>query len=135
MEFEMFTKKFSLEEARRLSPLALAFVGDGVFELIVRSFLVSQNTDMSAHKLHLSAITYVKAHEQSELVKSIMDILTEEELTLYKRGRNTKSSTVPKNADVQEYRAATGFEALIGFLYLTDQTKRIQEILKNILIS
>ena len=135
MEFDMFTKKFSLDEARRLSPLALAFVGDGVFELIVRSYLVSQKTEMSSHKLHLSAITYVKAHEQSELMKSIMDILTEDEVSIYKRGRNTKSSTVPKNAVVQEYRIATGFETLIGFLYLTDQNERIQEILKNILKS
>ena len=133
MEFELLRKKFSIDEARRLSPLALAFVGDGVFELIVRSYLVSQNTEMSAHKLHLSAITYVKAHEQSEIMKSIMDVLMEEELALYKRGRNTKSSTIPKNAVVQEYRTATGFEALIGFLYLTDQNERIQEILKNIL--
>jgi ribonuclease III family protein len=134
MEFNFYKKTFSIDEARQLNPLVMAFVGDAVFELIVRTHLTDSNTELSAHKLHVKAISYVKAHAQSEFMKEIEAILTEEEITIYKRGRNTKSATVPKNADVQEYRIATGFEALIGYLYLTNQEKRLYQILSKILM-
>jgi ribonuclease-3 family protein len=133
MEFELFGKRLGKDEARQLNPLALAFLGDAVYELSVRGNLVVKNNQLSAHKLHVKAISYVKAHAQSEAMKSIMDMLTEDELAIYKRGRNTKSATVPKNADVQEYRTATGFEALVGYLYITDQEQRLKELLVGII--
>lgn len=135
MEFDIVHKKLSKAEANQLNPLVLAFVGDAVFEVIIRTNLAINNLSLTAHKLHVKAISFVKAHAQSEIVKSLLDSLTDEEITIYKRGRNTKSATVPKNADVQEYRAATGFEALIGYLYLTDQNQRIEEILGKLVIN
>jgi ribonuclease-3 family protein len=133
MTLELLSKKFTIEEGRRLNPLVMAFVGDAVYELAIRNYLVGKNTELSAHKLHINAISYVKAHAQSEAMKAIMEKLNNEELSIYKRGRNTKSNTVPKNADVQEYRVATGFEALIGFLYLTDQEDRLNEIIHMVI--
>jgi ribonuclease III family protein len=133
MEIGIYEKKISEDEAKRLNPLVLAFIGDAVYELVVRTFLMSTNTELSAHKLHVKAISFVKAQAQSEALKSIMEVLTEEEMVIYKRGRNTKSATVPKNADVQEYRTATGFEALIGFLYISEQNERLNELLRKII--
>lgn len=122
-------EKFSSDKARRLNPLQLAFVGDGVFETFIRNYILNKNNELSAHKLHLEAIKYVKAHAQSEIIKRIEQELSEEEYYIYKRGRNSKSATVPKNADVTEYRAATGFEALIGYLYLIGDKERLNFIL------
>lgn len=122
-------KSCSKEEAIRLNPLQLALVGDAVYEVFVRNYILSTNTELSAHKIHLKAISFVKAHAQSEIIKVLEQQLTEEELSIYKRGRNAKSSTVPKNADVREYRAATGFEALIGYLFLINEKERLREIL------
>jgi ribonuclease III family protein len=132
---DLLNRTFSIDEARQLSPLVLAFVGDAVFEVAVRAYIVSCNTELSAHKLHVKAISYVKAHAQSEIMKKIEGILSEEELNIFKRGRNTKSATVPKNADVQEYRAATGFEALVGYIYLTGQRERLNQILEATVFS
>jgi ribonuclease-3 family protein len=81
-----------------------------------------------AGKLHKEAVKYVKAQAQAESIKAIMETLSEEELWVFKRGRNAKSATVPKNADVNDYRLATGFEALIGYLYLEGKTERLAEI-------
>jgi ribonuclease-3 family protein len=88
---------------------------------------------MNVHKLHVKAISFVKAHAQSEFMKAIIDELTEEEMNIYKRGRNAKSATVPKNADVGEYRMATGFEALFGYLYVTEQNDRINYFFEKII--
>lgn len=112
------------------NPLVLAYIGDSLYDLYVRSRLITENGDLSAHKLHVEAIRYVKAHGQSTAVLAIEDKLTEEELSAYKRGRNTKSFTVPKNADVGEYRRATGFEALLGWLYVRKETDRLNEIME-----
>jgi ribonuclease-3 family protein len=133
MEFELFGKRLNKEDARQLNPLVLAFLGDAVYELSIRGNLIIENNQLSAHKLHVKAISYVKAHAQSEAMKKIMLLLSEEELAIYKRGRNTKSATVPKNADVQEYRTATGFETLVGYLYITDQEERLKELLFNVI--
>ncbi|GIM30063.1 mini-ribonuclease 3 [Clostridium polyendosporum] len=122
-------KSFSKEEAIRLNPLQLALVGDAVYEAFIRNYILSTNTQLSAHKVHLKAISFVKAHAQSEIIKVLEEQLTEQEFSIYKRGRNAKSSTVPKNADVREYRAATGFEALIGYLFLINEKERLREIL------
>jgi ribonuclease-3 family protein len=132
MEFDMLKNKFTAHEARQLNPLVLAFVGDAIYEIFVRTYLVDKNRDMSVHKLHVNCISYVKAHAQSEFVKALQEKLTEEELAVFKRGRNSKSGTIPKNADLQEYRAATGFEALIGYLYITEQTERLNYFLQNV---
>ncbi|MCY6957339.1 Mini-ribonuclease 3 [Clostridium brassicae] len=134
MEFDILKGKFTLQQARGLNPLVLAFVGDAIYEVFIRTYLVDNNREMSAHKLHVKAISFVKAHSQSEIMKRIESELTDEEHAIFKRGRNAKSGSVPKNADVQEYRIATGFEALIGFLYITEQIDRLNEIL-NMVIS
>ena len=113
------------------SPLALAYIGDGVYELYVRTRVIAQNPDMPAHKLHKESVKYVKAHAQSNSIHAIADMLSEEETAIYKRGRNAKSPTVPKNANLTEYRHATGFEALLGYLYLSEQRERLEEIMKT----
>jgi ribonuclease-3 family protein len=132
MEFDLLKGSFTKQDARNLNPLVLAFVGDGIYEIFVRTFIVSQNREMNVHKLHVKAISFVKAHAQSEFMKAIIDELTEEEMNIYKRGRNAKSATVPKNANVGEYRIATGFEALFGYLYLTEQKDRINYFFEEI---
>ncbi|MBQ3123979.1 MAG: Mini-ribonuclease 3 [Clostridia bacterium] len=112
------------------NPLVLAYIGDSLYDVYVRSRLIAENGDLSAHKLHVEAIRYVKAHGQSTSVLSIEDKLTDDELSAYKRGRNTKSFTVPKNADVGEYRRATGFEALLGWLYVSKKEDRLNQIME-----
>lgn len=112
------------------SPLVLAYIGDGVYELYVRSRLIAEHPDMPPHKLHVLSSAHVKAKAQSRAMVIVETILTEEELTIYKRGRNAKSATVPKNADVTEYRRATGFEALIGYLYLMGSNDRLNEVME-----
>ena len=112
------------------NPLVLAYLGDTLYDIYVRTRLVQENENMLAHKLHVEAIKYVKAHGQSEAIGIIEPELTEAELSAYKRGRNSKSYTVPKNANVGEYRRATGFEALIGWLYVGGMTERMNEIME-----
>ena len=121
-------REFTKDEARRLNPLQLALIGDGAYELFIRDYIISNNTELSAHKIHREAINYVKAKSQSDIMHGIEDLLTEEESYIYKRGRNAKSATVPKNADVRDYRMATGFEALVGYLYLINDEKRLEFI-------
>lgn len=130
MDFTLLKNKFTKKDVKNLNPLVIAFVGDAVYEVFIRTYLVDKNREMSVHKLHVEAVEFVKAHAQSEFIKNIEQILTEEEMYFFKRGRNSKSGTVPKNADVQEYRYATGFETLIGFLYLTNQEERLNYLLK-----
>lgn len=133
MDFSLLKGKFTKSGARQINPLVLAYVGDAIYEVFVRTYLVEKNRDMSVHKLHKECIQFVKAHAQSEFIKMLEDKLTEEEIYVFKRGRNSKSATTPKNADVQEYRFATGFETLIGFLYITEQTERLEYLL-NIIV-
>lgn len=122
-------REFTKEEARMLNPLQLALIGDGVYEVFIRNYILTQNQGLSAHKIHVKAIQYVKAKAQSDIINKILSELTEEELYIFKRGRNCKSATVPKNADVRDYRNATGFEALVGYLYLVNNKKRLNFIL------
>lgn len=133
MDFSLLKGKFTNWDARQVNPLVLAYVGDAIYEVFIRTYLIEKNREMSVHKLHKECIRFVKAHAQSEFIKKIEDKLTEEEVYFFKRGRNSKSATIPKNADVQEYRFATGFETLIGFLYITDQMERLEYLL-NIII-
>ena len=111
------------------SPLVLAYMGDAVYELYVRSRVIADNPNMQAHKLHLMTVKFVKAHSQAESEHDIADMLTEEETRIFKRGRNAKSPTIAKNATPADYRHATGFEALIGYLHLSGDAKRLNEIM------
>ena len=119
-------KEFSKDEARMLNPLQLALIGDGVFEVFIRNHILTKNTSLSANKIHVKTIGYVKAKSQSSIMHEMEAFLDEEEEAVYKRGRNAKSPTVPKNADVRDYRMATGFEALVGYLYLIGNKERLE---------
>lgn len=121
--------KRSKEEVNLMSPLTWAYVGDGVYELYIRTKLINK-TNMKPHALHIEAIKYVKAQAQAEILNKIYDKLTEEEKEIVRRGRNAENHHLPKNANVQEYMYSTAYEALIGYLYLTQQTERLQEILR-----
>ena len=118
----------SEEEINLLSPLTWAYVGDCVYELYIRTNLVNK-TNLKPHKLHIETIRYVKAKSQAEILKKLQDDLTEEEKDIVRRGRNAESHHLPKNSNVQEYKYATAFEALIGYLYLTKKFGRLKEIL------
>ena len=113
------------------SPLALAYLGDSVWEQYVRTKILKENPDLPAHKLHKTAIGYVSATSQSKSMEEIETVLSDSELSVYKRGRNAKSPTASKNADIVDYRRATGFEALIGYLYLKEDTKRLNEVMET----
>lgn len=111
-----------------MNPLTWAYVGDSVYELYIRNYLV-QTTNLKPHKLHIQTIKYVKAKAQRDLLEKIKNILTDEELEIVRRTRNTENHHVAKNADPDDYMYATAFEGLIGYLYLTDQKERLEEIL------
>lgn len=121
-------KEFTKDEARMLNPLQLAMIGDGVFEVFIRNYILTTNTALSANKIHVKTIGYVKAKSQSYIIHELESSLNEDEYMIYKRGRNAKSPTVPKNADVRDYRMATGFEALVGYLYLIGEKERLEFI-------
>ncbi|MCB2295837.1 Mini-ribonuclease 3 [Clostridium algoriphilum] len=133
MEFDLLKGKFTIEQVKQLNPLVLALVGDAIYEVFIRTYLVEKNRDMNVHKIHVKAVGYVKAHAQSEYMKSIIENLDEEELRIFKRARNSKSGSIPKNADLNEYKWATGFEALVGFLYLSEENKRLNYIFEEII--
>lgn len=120
-------------DIRTYSPLVLAYIGDGVFDLIVRSFVVNKG-NVQVNKMHQRTSAVVKAESQAKMVDFLEDKLSEEELAVYKRGRNAKSHTSAKNASIQSYRKATGFEALLGYLYLLGQNERMMELVKLALI-
>lgn len=110
--------------------LVLAYIGDAIYEVFTRKKILSEHPDMPAHKLHVINVGYVKAKAQSNAMVAIEPVLTEKELGIYKRGRNAKSATVPKNADLTDYRRATGFEALIGYLHLAGEEERLYELME-----
>ena len=110
-----------------MSPLVLAYLGDTVYESYIREHLIRQNIN----NLHKLAIQYSKAKAQATIIHELEDELTEEEMKIFKRGRNQKSHTAPKNADIIDYKYATGFEALIGYLYLSEDKERLEYIVKK----
>lgn len=120
----------SEKELNQLSPLVLAYIGDAVYEVFVRTLVIHQNK-AAVNKLHKKSVGYVKAKAQSDTVRRIMDSLTAEESDIVRRGRNAKSGTTPKNADIGEYKYATGFESLIGYLYLKKDYARLMEIFEK----
>ncbi len=113
-----------------MSPLTWAYIGDSVFELYIRNYLVS-TTNLKPHKLHIETIKYVKAKSQREILDKISCDLTDEEKDIVRRTRNTENHHLPKNADPEDYMYATAFEGLIGYLYLSGQEERLEEILKK----
>ena len=127
---ELIERKKDIEEVKLMPPLVWAYVGDAVYELYIRTNLVN-NTKLNPHKLHVEAIKYVKAQAQAKILETITEILTEEEKDIVRRGRNAQNQHLPKNANLDEYSHATAFEALIGYLYLTKQDERLNEILEK----
>lgn len=117
-------------DAKQLNSLALAYMGDSVFEIHVRQHLL-QLGKVRPHQLHKEATKYVSAKAQSAIIHYLLDegLLSEEEIAIVKRGRNAKSGSVPKNTDVQTYRYSTAFEALIGSLYLLGEEERLQQLI------
>lgn len=128
--FRDVNDRLSAEDIAMLSPLQLAYIGDAVYELLVRTYLLERGT--SVHILHKKATKYVRAKGQAEIVHIIHESLTNIEKSIVRRGRNTKTNTSPKNVDIIDYKYSTGFEALVGFLYLTKQEDRINEIFSQI---
>lgn len=112
------------------SPLTLAYIGDCIFDLVIRSVIVLRG-NRAVNSLHRAATRIVRAETQSAMIETLLADLTEEELAVYKRGRNAKSHSAAKNASLQDYRKATGYEALIGYLYLTGQLERAVELIKS----
>lgn len=120
-------------DEKQLNSLALAYMGDAVFELYVRHHLL-QSGKVRPNRLHKEATNYVSAKSQAKFLHKLfeMEALSEEEVTVVKRGRNAKSGSVPRNTDVQTYRYSTAFEALIGHLYLAGNETRIEELITTI---
>ena len=116
--------------ADTLPPLTLAFVGDGVFDLVIRTMVVTAGKDRPVKKLHKEKADRVNARAQAALTKAIAPLLTDEEAAILKRGRNTHSNTVPKNQSVTDYRLATGLEALCGYLYMKGEMARLLDLIK-----
>lgn len=127
----LMEEMFRMREAdvREYSPLTLAYIGDSIFDLIIKSLVVNEG-NQPVQKLHLRTSRFVQASAQSRMMRVIQEELTEEEHAVYKRGRNTKSVSPAKNQSVTDYRRATGFEALLGYLYLKKEWKRMLELVK-----
>ena len=125
---ELINREKCEMDINMLSPLTWAYVGDAVYELYIRTNLVN-TTKLKPHKLHIESIKYVKAKAQADILKKIQDSLSDDEKDIVRRGRNTENHHVAKNSNVADYSQSTGFEALIGYLYLTKQDDRLEEIL------
>lgn len=117
------------KDIRTYSPLKLAYLGDAVFEIIIRT-LITEHTGGPVKNLHKKTSSLVNAKTQAELAATMMDQLTEDEKSAYRRGRNAKASSVAKNADIHDYRSATGLEALFGYLYLSGRSARAVALLQ-----
>ena len=130
---DYFCPHMSAAEVNAISMLGLAHIGDGVYELLTRTMLCKQGHSAAA-KLHRLTVSYVNAPAQAAAAKKIMPLLTAQELAVYKRGRNAKVNSVPQKATVGEYHAATGLEALFGWLYLQGETQRIDSLFAAIMV-
>lgn len=124
------TKVKSEAEARMMAPLVLAYIGDALYEVFIRNYLINEMT-VSVNQYHKRATHYVRAKAQSHVVHALESELSEPEWTIVKRGRNQKSATVPKNADLTEYKYATGFEALLGYLFYIGQYDRLHYLMSK----
>lgn len=124
-------QELQMQEVNResYSPLTLAYIGDCVYDLLIKSLVISGG-NKQVKKLHQETSAMVQASAQSEMMRAIQEVLTEEEHAIYKRGRNTKTISPAKNQSLTDYRRATGFEALMGWLYLNDDWKRMIDLIK-----
>ncbi|MCK9444826.1 MAG: Mini-ribonuclease 3 [Tissierellaceae bacterium] len=129
--FREMGKDLSAEDIAMLSPLHLAYIGDAVYELLVRTYLLTKK--MPVNQLHKLATKFVKAKSQADIVHDLEDFLTEKEWDIVRKGRNAKSNTMAKNATLIDYKYATGFEALLGYLYVLNMDKRLEEVFEMIL--
>ena len=129
---EAIKREFGCREIdiRTYSPLTLAYIGDAIYDLVIRTIVVERG-NTSPNKLHKTTVQYVSARVQAKLIDGLMEELTEEEQEVYRRGRNAKSYTTAKNATVIEYRKATGLEALCGYLYLLGKQERMLSLIKR----
>lgn len=129
---EYLNDKFNIEakDIRTYSPLTLAYIGDSIYDLVIRSILVNKG-NTPVNKLHQRASQVVKAQTQATMILALMDELTDEEKDWYRRGRNSKPHTKAKNASTMDYLEATGFEAVMGYLYLTGDMDRICELVNR----
>ncbi len=117
-------------DIKEYSPLTLAYIGDAVYDLIIRTLVVNKG-NQQVQKLHKETITMVQASAQARMITALNDQLSEEEHAVYKRGRNAKSASPAKNQSISDYHKATGFEALLGYLYLKNDWKRMMELIKT----
>lgn len=118
------------QDPKAYSPLALAYMGDALYDLIIRTVVVERG-NRPVRDLHRIAVRYVSAEAQAKIVSALQDRFTEEEEAVYRRGRNSKPHTKAKNASMEDYLKATGFEAVLGYLYLTDNTDRALEMVRD----
>ena len=126
--YEQFDLK-EVKDLRTYPVLSLAFIGDGIFDLVVRSIVIGKGTVKPA-LLHAHTSHFARAEAQADMADALLEYMTEEEADVYRRGRNAHSHTMAKNATVQDYRKATGLEAMLGYLYLADDFERIVELIK-----
>lgn len=122
---------FGLHEVdiKEYSPLTLAYIGDSIYDLIIKTMVINQG-NRQVQKLHKEVSSLVQASAQSAMMRTVQEYLTEEERAVYKRGRNAKSVSPAKNQSLTDYRRATGFEAVMGFLYLKKEWQRMLELIK-----
>lgn len=135
MEKDLLTKineAYGLETMvpNEVAPIILAYIGDAIYEVVVRTIEISKG-NRQVNKINKDSIKLVNAKAQATMIEILEDKLTEEEMSIYKRGRNAKSNTSAKNASIRDYRKATGFEALMGYLYLSHQEDRMLELIKE----
>ena len=132
---EAIKREFACKETdiRTYSPLTLAYIGDAIYDLVIRTIVVERGYS-SANKLHRKTVAYVNAREQARMIDALEEELTEEETAVYHRGRNAKSYTSAKNASIIEYRKATGMEALCGYLYLQGRQERMLYLIREAIV-
>jgi Uncharacterized protein conserved in bacteria len=130
--YEKILREFKIkkQDISTYSPLTLAYIGDGIYEIVIRSLVVGHGNGQ-VNKLHKKSSSLVKAETQSKIIKLLMDELTEEEVHIFKRGRNAHSFTSAKNASSSDYHMATGFEAVMGYLYMEGRMQRIFELVER----
>lgn len=131
-EFDSYMREiFQMEEVdiKEYSPLTLAYIGDSIYDLVIKSLVISHG-NKQVNKLHKDTSNFVQASTQSLMMRTMQEHLTEEEHAIYKRGRNAKSVSPAKNQSITDYRRATGFEALLGYLYLKKDWKRLLDLVK-----
>ncbi|MCI9282923.1 MAG: ribonuclease III [Lachnospiraceae bacterium] len=132
METGLIRKALLLKEidVGSYSPLALAYIGDAVYEVLIRTKVMNQG-NMQVNKMHKKSSSLVKAEAQANMIRLLMEELSEEETIIYKRGRNAKSATIARHASMMDYRMATGLEALVGYLYLAGRDERLLELIHD----